>query len=159
MTASLTAHRENICHGKKLLPGSTHCQEVFLESMRLLLNSKWNQVRCCKTSYVLRGIRAFWYFAKYCESYVLANFDFCCVISISQEIEISCCSSNLCNSASGRSSSPPPPCHPPPPWGLLATVLLSLLLKTWFVTFPFFRVNILTLFLSDPGPIIVYPCQ
>ena len=56
-------------------PGSTHCQEVFLESMQLLLNSKWNQVRCCK---ILRGIRAFKVMfhnffkcsAKYCESYL-----------------------------------------------------------------------------------------
>merc|ERR1712037_708213 len=47
-----------------IYPGSTHCQKVFLESIQLLLGSKWGQ-----------------------------------------EVQVECCSYNLCNSASGRRSS------------------------------------------------------
>ena len=29
---------------QNIYPGSTHCQEIFLQSWKLLLNSQWNQV-------------------------------------------------------------------------------------------------------------------
>ena len=30
---------------QSIMPGSTHCSKIFLESWQILLNSKWNQVR------------------------------------------------------------------------------------------------------------------
>lgn len=35
---------------QNIYPGSTHCQEIFLQSWKLLLNSQWNQevfIECC----------------------------------------------------------------------------------------------------------------
>ena len=29
---------------QSIMPGSTHCTKIFLESWEILLNSKWNQV-------------------------------------------------------------------------------------------------------------------
>ena len=29
---------------QSIMPGSTHCAKIFLESWQILLNSKWNQV-------------------------------------------------------------------------------------------------------------------
>ena len=29
---------------QNIYPGSTHCQEIFLQSWKMLLNSQWNQV-------------------------------------------------------------------------------------------------------------------
>ena len=29
---------------QNIYPGSTHCQEIFLQSWTMLLNSQWNQV-------------------------------------------------------------------------------------------------------------------
>lgn len=30
---------------QSIMPGSTHCSKIFLESWQILLNSKWNQVK------------------------------------------------------------------------------------------------------------------
>ena len=30
---------------QSIMPGHTHCTDIFIESWELLLNAKWNQVR------------------------------------------------------------------------------------------------------------------
>ena len=44
---------------QNIYPGSTHCQEIFLQSWSMLLNSQWNQdvtIDCC-TSELCNGPR------------------------------------------------------------------------------------------------------
>ena len=43
---------------QSIMPGSTHCAKIFLESWQILLNSKWNQVE----HFALNGNLEFLYF-------------------------------------------------------------------------------------------------
>ena len=36
---------------QSIMPGSTHCSKIFLESWQILLNSKWNQVKLNEIHY------------------------------------------------------------------------------------------------------------
>ena len=58
---------------QNIYPGSTHCQEIFLQSWTMLLNSQWNQVT-----------------ASLCWASLLTCY-------LCQDVTVDCCTEELCN--------------------------------------------------------------
>ena len=83
-----------------VMPGHTHCTDIFIESWELLLNAKWNQVRPqLSTSLII-------------------------IPNMLQQVEIKCCNKDGCNNEGNTlQKSYQPPSSTPSPYLLLFTIM------------------------------------